>query len=88
MTTASRLNSNSPLYGKWSTQVLLQHRIVLHLLPTSFALIVFILLCVVLLDAIVRGLENVPPSTGAARILFALSSNSLYRRSASCSLHL
>jgi small-conductance mechanosensitive channel len=48
------------VYDKWSAQVLLQHRIVLHLLLTSFALIAFILLCVVLLDAIARRLVERP----------------------------
>lgn len=48
------------VYGKWSAQVLLQHRTVLHLLLTAFALIAFILLCAVLLDAIVRRLVDHP----------------------------
>jgi small-conductance mechanosensitive channel len=42
------------VYGKWSAQVLLQHRIVLHLLLQSFALIAFILLCVIFFDTLVR----------------------------------
>jgi small-conductance mechanosensitive channel len=41
------------VYGKWSAQVLLQHRIVLHLLLQSFALIAFILLCVIFFDTLV-----------------------------------
>ncbi len=48
------------VYSKWSGQVLLQHRIVLHLLLRSFALIAFILLCLVLLDALVRRLVERP----------------------------
>ena len=48
------------VYGKWSAQVLLQRRIVLHLLLQSFALIAFILLCLVLLDALVRRLVERP----------------------------
>ncbi len=44
------------IYSKWSAQILLQHRIVLHLLLQSFALIAFILTCVVLLDALARHL--------------------------------
>jgi len=43
-------------YGKWSAQVQLQHRILLHLILQSLALIAFILICVVLCDAIVRRL--------------------------------
>ncbi len=46
------------VYGKWSAQVLLQHRILLHLLLQSIALIAFILICVILLDALVRHLVN------------------------------
>jgi small-conductance mechanosensitive channel len=42
------------VYSKWSAQVLLQHRIVLHLLLQSFALIAFILLCVIFFDTLVR----------------------------------
>jgi small-conductance mechanosensitive channel len=48
------------VYGKWSAQVLLQHRIVLHLILQSLALIVFILICVVLCDALVRRLTAHP----------------------------
>jgi small-conductance mechanosensitive channel len=48
------------VYAKWSDQVLLQHRIVLHLLLESFAWIVFILICVILLDALVRHLIERP----------------------------
>ncbi|MGB6973667.1 MAG: mechanosensitive ion channel family protein [Terracidiphilus sp.] len=44
------------VYGKWAAQVLLQHRIVLHLMLQSVALILFIALCMVLADAVVRRL--------------------------------
>jgi small-conductance mechanosensitive channel len=44
------------VYGKWSAQVLLQHRILLHLILQSLALIAFILICTVLFDALVRWL--------------------------------
>jgi len=48
------------VYGKWSAQVLLQHRIVLHLMLQSFARIVFILICMVLCDALVHRLMANP----------------------------
>ncbi|MDR3750477.1 MAG: mechanosensitive ion channel [Terracidiphilus sp.] len=48
------------VYSKWSVQVLLQHRIVLHLALQSLALIVFILICVVSCDALVRRLMEHP----------------------------
>jgi small-conductance mechanosensitive channel len=48
------------VYGKWSTQVLLQHRIVLHLLLQSFALIALILFCVIFFDGVVRHLVDRP----------------------------
>ena len=48
------------VYSKWSAQILLQHRIVLHLLLRSFAMIVFILICVILLDALARHLIDRP----------------------------
>jgi small-conductance mechanosensitive channel len=48
------------VYGKWSAQVLLQHRIVLHLILQSLALIAFILICIVLCDALVRRLMEHP----------------------------
>jgi len=41
-------------YSKWSAQISLQHRIILHLLLQSFALIALILLCMILLDGIAR----------------------------------
>ncbi len=44
------------VYAKWSAQVLLQHRILLHLILQSVALIAFIALCMVLLDALVGRL--------------------------------
>jgi small-conductance mechanosensitive channel len=48
------------VYGKWSAQVLLQHRIVLHLILQSLALIVLILICILLCDALVRRLLTHP----------------------------
>jgi len=48
------------IYGKWSAQVLLQHRTVWHLILQSLALIIFILICMVLGDAMVRRLMAVP----------------------------
>ena len=48
------------IYGKWSTQLLLQHRIVLHMILQSLALIVFIALCMVLFDALVRRVVASP----------------------------
>ena len=48
------------VYGKWSAQILLQHRIVLHLMLRSFALIAFILICVIFLDAVARHLIDRP----------------------------
>jgi small-conductance mechanosensitive channel len=48
------------VYGKWSAQILLQHRIVLHLMLQSFASIAFILICVILIDALARHLIDRP----------------------------
>jgi small-conductance mechanosensitive channel len=48
------------VYGKWSAQVLLQHRTLLHLILQSLALIAFILICIVLCDALVRWLTANP----------------------------
>jgi small-conductance mechanosensitive channel len=48
------------VYGQWSTQILLQHRIVLHLLLQSFAWIAVILICAILLDALARHLIDRP----------------------------
>lgn len=65
------------VYSKWSAQVLLQHRIVLHLLLQSFAWIAFILLCLVLLDALVRRLVERPKldrrHMHSLRIIFRLA---------------
>ena len=44
------------VYSKWSTQVLLQHRIVFHLILGSLLVIVFILIAMLICDAIVRRL--------------------------------
>ena len=46
------------VYSKWSAQLLLQHRIVLHLILQSLSVIVFIAICMVLLDALVRRLMS------------------------------
>jgi len=48
------------IYGKWSAQVVLQHGIVLHLILQSFALIVFILICMLVGDALIRKLMSNP----------------------------
>ncbi|MGA8729403.1 MAG: mechanosensitive ion channel domain-containing protein [Terracidiphilus sp.] len=48
------------VYGKWSTQVLLQHRIVLHMILQSLSLIVFILICMLIGDQVVRRLMDNP----------------------------
>jgi small-conductance mechanosensitive channel len=48
------------VYDNWSAQLALQHRVVLHLLVQSFALIAFILICIILFDALVRHLVNGP----------------------------
>ena len=48
------------VYGKWSAQVLLQHRTLTHLILQSVALILFILICIVLCDALVRRLMANP----------------------------
>jgi small-conductance mechanosensitive channel len=45
------------VYTKWSTQVLLQHRILLHLILQSLATIAFIFIGVVLCDALVRRIS-------------------------------
>jgi small-conductance mechanosensitive channel len=47
-------------YGKWSAQVLLQHRTLLHLILQSLALITFILICITLCDTLVRWLMAGP----------------------------
>ncbi|WP_348264331.1 mechanosensitive ion channel [Telmatobacter sp. DSM 110680] len=46
------------VYSKWSAQVLLQHRIVLHLILQSLALIAFIGICMVACDALVRRIMS------------------------------
>jgi small-conductance mechanosensitive channel len=48
------------VYGKWAGQVQLQHRIILHLILQSLALIIFILICMILGDALVRRLMAIP----------------------------
>jgi small-conductance mechanosensitive channel len=48
------------VYGKWSAQLILEHRIVLHLLLQSFALIAFILLCIVVFDDLVQRVVDRP----------------------------
>ena len=48
------------VYGKWAAQVQLQHGIVLHLILQSFATIVFILICMMLCNALVRRLMQHP----------------------------
>jgi small-conductance mechanosensitive channel len=48
------------VYSKWSAQVLLQHRIVVHLMLQSLAWIALILIAMVLCDALVRRLTEHP----------------------------
>lgn len=48
------------VYGKWVAQVQLQHRIVLHLVLQSLALVFLILMLTVLADAIVRRIMSRP----------------------------
>ena len=48
------------IYGKWATQVLLQHRIVLHLILNSLATIAFLIIAVLLLDALLVRLMSRP----------------------------
>jgi small-conductance mechanosensitive channel len=48
------------VYAKWSAQVLLQHRTLWHLILRSLAMILFILICTVLCDALVRRLMAHP----------------------------
>lgn len=48
------------VYGKWASQVLLQHRIVLHLVLQSLELIVVILICMLIGDVLVRRLMANP----------------------------
>ncbi|NUQ29031.1 MAG: mechanosensitive ion channel [Acidobacteriaceae bacterium] len=48
------------VYRKWSDQVLLQHRIVLHLLLQSLAVIVTIMVCLILMDTLILKLLERP----------------------------
>jgi len=48
------------VYEKWATQVTLQHRILLHLILQSIALIAFIVICVVGVDAALVPLMERP----------------------------
>ena len=48
----------SQIYATWAAQVERQHRIVLHLMLQSFALIAFIVLCAVLAISIIRVLVD------------------------------
>ena len=48
------------VYNRWSAQVLLQHRIVLHLIMQSVAVILFIGIFMVLLNALVHRLMDHP----------------------------
>ena len=64
---ADRIQTQQQLaavYGKWADQVLLQHRIVLHLILQSLALIVFILICVILCNELVRRFMERPTLDG------------------------
>jgi small-conductance mechanosensitive channel len=54
------LQQLSAVYDKWSAQVLLQHRIVWHLMLESFAWIAFIILCAGLVGAVMHGLLERP----------------------------
>src|ERR1039457_2868856 len=53
-------NQIDAVYQEWSAQLLLQHRILLHLLLQSFALIAFILICVIIFDALARHFVDRP----------------------------
>jgi small-conductance mechanosensitive channel len=46
------------VYAKWSAQVLLQHRLLLHLILQSVALIILILICMMLGNGLVRRLTT------------------------------
>lgn len=48
------------VYSKWSAQVLLQQRIIAHLLLQSLALIAFIGICMVVADGLVRRIMSKP----------------------------
>jgi small-conductance mechanosensitive channel len=69
------------IYQKWSAQLLRQHRIVLHLVLQSFALIAFILICVIVFGALVCHLAERPTldrrRVQTLRIIFTLGIQSL-----------
>lgn len=48
------------VYGKWSAQVVLQHRILLHLILQSLAVVALLLMLIILLDALVQRLLSRP----------------------------
>jgi small-conductance mechanosensitive channel len=48
------------VYGKWAAQVQVQHRILLHLILQSFALVLLILIFTIIGDAIVRRIMALP----------------------------
>jgi small-conductance mechanosensitive channel len=48
------------VYGKWAAQVRLQHRIVFHLILQSLELILFVVLCMIAGDGLVRRLTAHP----------------------------
>ena len=50
----------SAVYGKWAAQVLLQHRILWHLMLGSFAWIAFIILCAGLVGSLVHAVLKRP----------------------------
>jgi small-conductance mechanosensitive channel len=52
------------VYNKWANQVVLQHRIVLHLILQSLAAIAFILICVIVCNALVRHITDRPGLDG------------------------
>jgi small-conductance mechanosensitive channel len=58
-----RIQTNQQLasvYGKWAAQIVVQHQIVLHLILRSVALILFILICMLACDALIRRLMSHP----------------------------
>ncbi len=65
------------VYGNWSAQVLLQHRILLHLLMRSFVLVLCILVGLVLAEALVHRLVDRPGldrrHMHTLRIIFSLA---------------
>jgi small-conductance mechanosensitive channel len=54
------------VYRKWAAQVQVQHAIVFHLLMQSLALLVFILLCALVLDSLIRYLFDGTDMTESA----------------------